>query len=50
MAEVNVHLSGIPLTANGQEVTINFLGASFNNDQTFYTDSNGLAMEKRVLN
>ena len=34
----------------GREVTVNWKLDNFNNNRTFYTDSNGLEMQKRVLN
>lgn len=34
----------------GFEVVVNFKVENFDNDNTFYTDSNGLQMQKRVLN
>lgn len=34
----------------GHEVQVNFQVQNFNNDKTFWTDSNGLEMQKRVLN
>ena len=34
----------------GYEVVANFHIESFNNNETFYTDSNGLEMQKRILN
>lgn len=35
---------------NGYEVVAQFHLRNFNNNGTFYTDSNGLEMQKRVLN
>lgn len=34
----------------GHEVTVNFYCPGLNNNGTFYTDANGLQMQKRVLN
>jgi len=34
----------------GKEITINFMTTTINNKNTFYTDANGLEMQKRVLN
>jgi hypothetical protein len=46
-----VDLGGLPdLNQDGHEVIVNFEVANFNNKETFYTDSNGLEMQKRVLN
>ena len=46
-----VELFGIPANNNiGFEVTANFYAPTINNDGVFYTDSNGLEMQKRVLN
>lgn len=40
----------IPLVDNkGREVVAKWTFANFDNEQTFYTDSNGLEMQKRVL-
>lgn len=47
----DVELFGIPYCPEiGHEVTVNFLAPEINNDGIFYTDSSGLAMQKRVLN
>jgi hypothetical protein len=46
-----VLLFGIPQTQSfGHEVTVNFIAPEIDNDSTFYTDSSGLAMQKRKLN
>ena len=47
-----VDLGGLPSPhyTDGNEVIVRFHADDFNNEQTFYTDSNGLAMQKRVLN
>ncbi len=50
VSEWEVVLLGIPKSDQGKEVTINFLSLDINNKDTFYTDSNGLEMQKRVLN
>lgn len=34
----------------GKEITLNVFSGLINNNNTFYTDSNGLEMQKRVLN
>jgi hypothetical protein len=34
----------------GQEVVVEFHVENFDNDKTFYTDSNGLELQKRKLN
>ena len=39
-----------PCIYDGYEVIANFHVESFDNNQTFYTDSNGLEMQKRILN
>jgi hypothetical protein len=47
----DVELYGIPYNRFiGHEVTVNFLAPEINNDGIFFTDSNGLAMQKRQLN
>lgn len=48
--EFNVHLNGIPKTKTGNEVIVTFTPYDFDNNKTFYTDSNGLEMQTRVLN
>ena len=40
--ELSVLLNGIPDNA---EVTVNFLSLDIDNNNTFYTDSNGLEMQ-----
>jgi hypothetical protein len=47
---VRSHFYGINNITRGQEVTINFEFENFDNDNTFYTDSNGLEMQERKLN
>ncbi|CDW90125.1 glycosyl hydrolases family 38 protein [Stylonychia lemnae] len=49
-SEWNVKTESIPLTTQGQEVTVNFRIVDLDNNSTFYTDSNALEMQKRVLN
>lgn len=44
-----VILNGIP-EGVGKEVTVNWLSYDIDNADTFYTDSNGLEMQKRVMN
>jgi len=49
--EWEVQLHGIPVDDfKGKEVVVNFEMVDFDNENTFYTDSNGLEMQKRVLN
>jgi hypothetical protein len=49
--EWEVQLHGIPIADyQGKEVVVNFEMVDFDNENTFYTDSNGLEMQKRVLN
>ena len=44
-------LYGIPFDSNvGHEVTVNFHAPSVANKGIFYTDSNGLEMQRRQLN
>jgi hypothetical protein len=46
-----VDLGSLPNAAyDGHEVVVNFHVDNFFNNQTFYTDSNGLDMQKRILN
>ena len=46
-----VDLGSLPNAAyNGHELVVNFHVDNFFNNQTFYTDSNGLEMQKRILN
>ena len=46
-----VDLNSLPgVNYDGHEVVVNFHVDEFYNNQTFYTDSNGLDMLKRVLN
>lgn len=47
----DVLLYGLPnQAAVGHEVTVNFYAPNIDNAGVFYTDSNGLEMQKRVLN
>ena len=50
LIKIDVDLDGLPLQEkmNGYEVVPNFHIKNFDNDKTFYTDSNGLEMQKRV--
>lgn len=49
--EWEVQLHGLPIDDNkGKEVVVQWAMANFASDNTFYTDSNGLEMQKRVLN
>jgi hypothetical protein len=50
MIQVDILLDGIPLTKNGSEVIVQFYAYTFDNNKTFFTDSNGLKMEERYLN
>ncbi len=42
-------LGSIPLSKVGQEVVIQFYTPDIDNNKTFYTDSQGLEMQKRIL-
>lgn len=50
--EWDVLLHGIPIEDDGlgKEVVVNWELLEFDNESTFYTDANGLEMQKRVLN
>ena len=53
LIEFDVHLLGIPVPhKDGKEVIAKWrlLDPQFSNAQTLYTDSNGLEMQKRILN
>lgn len=53
LIEFDVHMLGIPVpNMNGKEVVAKWrlLDPAFSNAQTLYTDSNGLEMQKRILN
>eukprot|EP00347_Sterkiella_histriomuscorum_P000869 403374211 len=47
--EWEVKINEIPLSNQGVEVTVVFW-SDIHNNNTFYTDSNGLEMQKRILN
>lgn len=48
---VDVDLGSIPgADGKGYEVIVNFQVEGLDNNSTFYTDSNGLEMQKRILN
>ena len=50
LIEFEVKLHGIPISDNlGKEVVANWQVLDFDNDGVFYTDSNGLEMQKRIL-
>ena len=50
LIEFEVKLHGIPVNDNvGREVVANWQVVDFDNSDTFYTDSNGLEMQKRIL-
>ncbi len=44
-----VHLSGLPNDGHGREVTVNWKSYDIKNNGVFYTDSNGLEMQRRVF-
>ena len=49
--EFNVELNGISiLDGNGKDVTVNWQFERFDANNTFWTDSNGLEMQQRILN
>jgi len=49
--EFEVQMLEIPLIDNkGREVVAKWTFAGIDNQQVFYTDSNGLEMQRRVLN
>lgn len=54
LIEFDVHMLGIPADAalQGKEVVAKWrlTDPAFDNKQTFFTDSNGLEMQKRILN
>jgi hypothetical protein len=51
VSKFDVELDSIPgENLDGFEIAPTFDAVNFDNDKTFYTDSNGLAMQKRVLN
>jgi len=49
-SEWEVYLGGLPNDGIGRDVTVNWLSSDINNNNTFYTDSNGLEMQQRILN
>ena len=49
-SEWEVYLGGLPNDGMGRDVTVNWKSYDINNNQTFYTDSNGLEMQQRILN
>jgi len=50
--KVDVDLDSLPnvYLFDGNEVVVQFKVYNFDNNKTFYTDSNGLEMQKRILN
>ncbi len=48
--EFEVRLYPINANLGGQEVTANFFAYNMNTNNTFYTDSNALEMQTRILN
>ena len=50
MTELEINVQGIPLTSNGAEVVAYFTLYNQDNENTFWTDSNGLEMQQRILN
>jgi lysosomal alpha-mannosidase len=51
VAKFDVNLDSIPGEfLNGYEIVAEFEAHDFDNNKTFYTDSNGLDMQKRILN
>ena len=51
LVKFDVDLNSLPTTyIDGYEVVASFQAHDFDNNGTFYTDSNGLEMQKRVLN
>lgn len=49
-SEWEVYLAGLPNDNHGREVTVNWKSYEIKNNMTFYTDSNGLEMQQRILN
>ena len=50
MIEFEVKLHGIPISDDlGKEVVANWQIVDMDNDSVFYTDSNGLEMQRRTL-
>ena len=52
VVKVEVDLDSLPVIPQyyGHEAVVQFHISDFDNNQTFYTDSNGLEMQKRILN
>lgn len=50
MIEWDVTIDEIPLSSIGKEVTVNFISNETSNDQTFFTDANGMHMIERHNN
>lgn len=52
LIKIDVDLESLPMqeVQNGYEVVPNFHVNNFENNKVFYTDSNGLEMQKRILN
>lgn len=50
VTEWDVILYGIPDDGQGKEVVVTWYTPDIDSKETFYTDSNGLEMQKRVLN
>jgi len=51
VVKIEVDLYGLPdIMYGGHEVVMDFKVDKLNNNQTFYTDSNGLEMQERILN
>ena len=50
VSEWFVALGGVPDVGRGSEITVNWLSLDIDNKNTFYTDSNGLEMQERILN
>jgi len=49
-SEWEVYLAGLPNDNHGREVTVNWKSFDIKNAGVFYTDSNGLEMQQRILN
>lgn len=52
LVQFDVELNGIPVMADdqGKDVTVNWKLLDFEANSTFWTDSNGLEMQERILN
>lgn len=46
----DVKIGSVKTSLQGVEITANFWALDFDNENTFYTDSNGLEMQERILN